>query len=232
MLVIIDPGHGGWDPGGGSNQLWLEKDKTLQISLYQKRRFDELGIPSTLTRTTDETLSPAERIRRINGLIIDDTLVLSNHINSGGGKGAEVIYSIRDQPTWGLMIAAEVEKTGQNIRNVYTRRNSLGNDYYFIIRETPNAETIIMEYGFADNVDDQQRLLYNWQALAEAVVRGTANYLNVAYTPPSFISYTVRKGDSLYTIARNFNITIDKLKKDNNLKTDTIYPGQQLFIYR
>lgn len=232
MLVIIDPGHGGWDPGGGSNNLWLEKDKNLQISLYQKRRFDELGIPATLTRTSDETLSPAARIARINSLIVDDTLVISNHINSGGGKGAEVIYSIRDQPTWGLMIAAEIEKTGQNIRNVYTRRNSLGNDYYFVIRQTPNAETIIVEYGFADNADDTQRLAYNWAALAEAVVRGTANYLNVPYTPPSFISYTVRAKDSLYTIARNFSTTIDKIKRDNNLKTNTIYPDQQLFIYR
>lgn len=232
MLVIIDPGHGGWDPGGGSNNLWLEKDINLKISQYQKRRFDELGIPATLTRTTDETLPPAERIRRINSLIVDDTLVISNHINSGGGKGAEVIYSIRDQPTWGLMIASEVEKTGQNIRNVYTRRNSLGNDYYFVIRETPNAETIIMEYGFADNESDQQRLLYNWAALAEAVVRGTANYLNVPYSPPRFISYTVRRGDSLYSIARNFNTTIDKIKRDNNLTSNTIYPGQQLFIYR
>ena len=232
MLVIIDPGHGGWDPGGGSNHLWLEKDMTLRISQYQNRRFDELGIPSTLTRNTDETLPPAERVARINSLIVDATLVISNHINSGGGKGAEVIYSIRDQPTWGLMIAEEVEKTGQNIRNVYTRRNSLGNDYYFIIRETPNAETIIVEYGFADNVDDQQRLLYNWQALAEAVVRGTANYLNHPYTPPDFLTYTVRQGESLYSIAQNFNTTIDKIKRDNNLTGNTLYPGQQLFIYR
>lgn len=232
MLVIIDPGHGGWDPGGGSNHLWQEKDKNLQISDYQNRRFAELGIPSTLTRTTDETLPPAERVRRINSLIVDDTLVISNHINNGGGKGAEVIHSVRDQPTWGLMIAEEIEKTGQNIRNVYTRRNALGNDYYFIIRETPNAETIIVEYGFADNVDDQQRLLYNWPALAEAVVRGTANYLNHPYTPPNFISYTVRQGDSLFSIAQNFNTTIDQIKRDNNLVNNTIHPGQQLFIYR
>ncbi|HHX00893.1 MAG TPA: LysM peptidoglycan-binding domain-containing protein [Acholeplasmataceae bacterium] len=89
-----------------------------------------------------------------------------------------------------------------------------------------------MEYGFADNESDQQRLLYNWAALAEAVVRGTANYLNVPYSPPRFISYTVRRGDSLYSIARNFNTTIDKIKRDNNLTSNTIYPGQQLFIYR
>jgi len=231
MLVIIDPGHGGWDPGGGSNNLWLEKDLTLKISKYQKKRFDELGIPATLTRITDETVPPAERIRRINSLIVDDTLVISNHINNGGGKGAEVIYSIRDQPTWGLLIAQEIEKTGQNIRNVYTRQNALGNDYYYIIRETPNAESIIIEYGFADNESDQQRLLYNWTALAEAVVRGTANYLNQPYTPPNFTSYIVRKGDSLYTIAKNFNTTIDKIMRDNNLESTVIYPGDLLFIY-
>ena len=67
MLVIIDPGHGGWDPGGGSNNLWLEKDMNLKISQYQKRRFDELGIPATLTRTTDETLL---LLKELEGLIV------------------------------------------------------------------------------------------------------------------------------------------------------------------
>lgn len=232
MLVILDPGHGGWDPGGGSNNLWLEKDLVLNISKYQDRRFKELGIPSTLTRYYDENLSPQERIYRINSLLIEDTIVISNHINSGGGKGAEIIYSIRDQPTLGLLIATEVEKTGQNIRNVYTRRNALGNDYYFIIRDTPLAETIIIEYGFADNTDDQQRLFYNWPALAEAVIRGTANYLSVPYAPPNFIVYTVRAGDSLFKIAKNFSTTIDKLKKENNLVANELTIGQQLYIYR
>lgn len=232
MLVILDPGHGGWDPGGGSNQLWKEKDLTLKISNYQNRRFQELGIPSVMTRTTDETLTPNDRVQRINNLIQDNTIVISNHINNGGSKGAEVIHSIRNQPTLGRYIADEIEKTGQNIRNVYTRQNALGNDYYFIIRETPRAETIIVEYGFADNPDDVQRLFYNWPALAEAVVRGVARYLNVAYLPPNFIVYTVRPGDSLFTIARNFSITVEQLKRDNALTSDEIEVGQQLLIYR
>ena len=50
MKVIIDPGHGGYDPGGGSNQYFKEKDINLLISKYQDSRFKELGINSYLTR--------------------------------------------------------------------------------------------------------------------------------------------------------------------------------------
>ncbi|MFS1516082.1 N-acetylmuramoyl-L-alanine amidase [Bacillus sp. SCS-151] len=38
-LIIIDAGHGGKDPGGCSNQHWIEKDLELKISLYQ---YDDL----------------------------------------------------------------------------------------------------------------------------------------------------------------------------------------------
>ena len=53
FMVIIDAGHGGWDPGGGSNSYFKEKDMTKKISDYQKRRFDELGIPSLRTILDD-----------------------------------------------------------------------------------------------------------------------------------------------------------------------------------
>ena len=44
-MVIIDAGHGGSDPGGGSNQYWKEKDLNLKISLYEYERLKQLGIP-------------------------------------------------------------------------------------------------------------------------------------------------------------------------------------------
>ena len=40
-MVIIDAGHGGFDPGGGSNIYFKEKDITRKISNYMKKRFDE-----------------------------------------------------------------------------------------------------------------------------------------------------------------------------------------------
>ena len=82
MLVILDPGHGGWDPGGGTNELWKEKELTIKISQYKHRRFQDLGIPSKLTRTGDETLTPQERVARINSMLTDNTILISNHINN------------------------------------------------------------------------------------------------------------------------------------------------------
>ncbi|HEY8395499.1 MAG TPA: N-acetylmuramoyl-L-alanine amidase [Bacilli bacterium] len=231
MLVILDPGHGGWDPGGGTNELWKEKDLTLKISQYQNRRFQQLGIPSQLSRTGDETLTPKERVARINSMLQDNTILISNHINNSGSKGAEVIYSIENSPQLAQMIAEEIRKTGQTIRNVYTRTTATGKDYYFILRDTFADESVLIEYGFADNIDDKQRLYYNWQALAEAVVRAVANYVGVPYTEPYFTIHVVRPGESLYTIARDYNITVDKLIRDNGLTSDQLAVGQELFIY-
>ncbi len=52
-----------------------------------KERFDELGIPSKLTRDTDETITPIDRVNRILNAYGNnsDVLVISNHLNAGGG---------------------------------------------------------------------------------------------------------------------------------------------------
>ena len=44
------------------------------------------------------------------------------------------------------------------------------------------------------------------------------------------IIYTVKAGDSLYFISLRYNVSIDSIKKANNLKSDLIYVGQQLII--
>ena len=50
----------------------------------------------------------------------------------------------------------------------------------------------------------------------------------VDYTPD--ITYTVKKGDSLYNIAKKYNTTVDSIKKKNNLKTNTLSIGQKINI--
>ena len=85
--IVIDPGHGGIDGGAvGNNQA--EKDYTLKISKYMYDRFRELGIPVTLTRDTDITLSPSDRVDRILDAYGDNpnVIVVSNHLNAGGGE--------------------------------------------------------------------------------------------------------------------------------------------------
>ena len=83
--VVIDAGHGGSDPGAVANGL-REKDFTLEAANYIYKRLNELGITAKLTRSTDETLSKTERVRRIMNAFGNDkdVIVLSNHINAGG----------------------------------------------------------------------------------------------------------------------------------------------------
>lgn len=89
--IVIDPGHGGVDSGAlGNGQK--EKDYTLMISQYMYDRFKELGIPVTITRDTDITLTPNERTQKILNAYGNDpnVIVISNHLNAGGADGQSV----------------------------------------------------------------------------------------------------------------------------------------------
>ena len=83
--VVIDPGHGGSDPGAIGNNM-QEKDYTLEISKYMYDRFKELGIPVYITREEDITLSPNERTNNILNAFgnNENVIVISNHLNAGG----------------------------------------------------------------------------------------------------------------------------------------------------
>lgn len=86
--IVIDAGHGGDDPGAIGNGI-IEKDLTLDISKYMYDKFIALGIPTKLIRSTDETIDPTERVERILDAYgnNNDVIVISNHINAGGGEG-------------------------------------------------------------------------------------------------------------------------------------------------
>lgn len=230
-MIIIDAGHGGSDPGGGSNQFFKEKDLTKKISDYQKMRFNELGIDAKRTRLDDETLTPPNRLNRITNLGAKyDDILISNHINNAGSGGGEVIYSLKSNNTLPNLIGNELKQSGLPIRNVYQKIGKTGRDFYFILRNTQPNTSMIIEYGFANNKEDTNRLINDWPNLAEAVVKAVANYLNVKYTPPKYKYYIVKNGDSLYKIANKFDVSIDYIKKINSLKNDDLQIGTLLII--
>ena len=92
--IVVDAGHGGSDPGAVSGNF-REKDFNLEAANYMYNRFRELGIPVYITRSTDETLDRETRINRINNAFGNDSqvILLSNHINAGGGTSFYVVNS-------------------------------------------------------------------------------------------------------------------------------------------
>lgn len=200
--IVIDPGHGGSDSGANANGI-IEKNLTLDISKYMYDIFNNLGIPVTMTRTGDETLTPTERVNRIlnaygNGT---DVIVVSNHINAGGGDGAEVIYALRNNADLANLVLQNLQDAGQNGRKVYQRRLPSDNskDYYFIHRNTANTQPIIVEYGFLDSKgDDVEQLKNNYKAYAQAVANAVLQYIGYDVEPEQGETYTVKAGDTIF----------------------------------
>ena len=166
-----------------------------------------------------------------------DVIILSNHINAGGGEGAEVVYSLRNNDTLSKMILNEIGNAGQIERKVYQRRlpENPSQDYYYIMRQTPNTEAVLIEYGFIDNNKDLAKLQNNLLDYAEGVVKAVTNYIGVPYTPPGGSNteanvYIVKRGDTLYAIASANGVTVDELKRINNLTSNTLNIGQRLVI--
>ena len=234
--VIIDPGHGGTDSGATGNNL-LEKDYNLLISKYMYDRFKQLGIPVAITRDSDTTLSPTDRVNTILNKFgnSSDVILISNHVNSGGGEGAEVIYALRNRDTLARRILENIGAAGQETRKYYQRRlpSDTSKDYYFIHRNTGNLEPLIVEYGFIDDTKDVEFLKENYKELAEAVISAVANYIGVPYKAPNGLitnTYVVQKGDTLYSIANKLGTTVSELKKENNLTSNTLQIGEVLRI--
>ena len=232
--IIIDAGHGGIDSGATANNL-LEKDLTLKVSEYIYNRLKELGLPVKMTRDNDEYLPKDERIRRVKNLYNDspNTILISNHINAGGGEGAEVVYSLKNDSTLADLVLSNIGEKGQKMRKTYQRRlpENPNKDYYYILRETGNTEPILIEYGFIDNINDVNKLKNNLEDYGEAVVKALTEYLNYPYNKEETKDYyIVEKGDTLYKISRMFNISIDELKRINNLNDNNISIGQKIYL--
>lgn len=150
-----------------------------------------------------------------------------------GGEGAEVIYALRNSDKLASSILNELEKSGQVVRKYYQRRlpSNSSKDYYYIIRETPNNQTLIVEYGFLDNAADAERLKNNYKKYAEAVVRAVTLYGGYKYVPVSGSNYyVVKKGDSLWSIARKYGLSVAELKALNNLSSNTLHIGDTLLV--
>lgn len=232
--IVVDAGHGGVDSGATGNGI-VEKELTLAISEYMYDRFRELGVPVAMTRTKDEELTSTTRPQRALEKFGSgkDVIVISNHINAGGADGAEVIYALRNKSTLSESILNNLAQEGQEARKYYQRRlpGNPAKDYYYMLRETPNTEAIIVEYGFLDNKSDAEDLKKNYKKYAEAVIRAVMKYKGLNYTPTSDSGfYTVKSGDTLWTIAKNNGLTVNELKKLNNLSSNSLSIGQILKI--
>lgn len=178
-VIVLDPGHGGSDPGAVANGL-REKDLTLDICKRIKRHLEDnyTGIKVHMTRTTDKYLSLSQRAQFANSQKAH--LFVSVHINAGGGTGYEdFIYNkLSNSSTTAKMrdtFHKEVVKEQSFWRNRGKKKAN-----FAVLRETKMA-AILTENGFIDTKSDADKLKSSsyLDKIAKGHAEGIAKALNL-----------------------------------------------------
>lgn len=222
VLVAINSSGGGSDNGISSNGI-VEKNFTLELSNKINDILKSKGIKTYMLRSDDSTISYENRLKNLKSVANgEDVLLISNTLNTS--SGIDIIYALKDSDSLASILNDSLSYF--NTTKYYQLRNTTNTtkDYYYITRETPDYETIIIRYGNPSYSSDL-KVLKNVDELADAVSDAIISYLGVNNN-----NYVVKSGDTLYSIAKKFNISVDKLKDMNNLTSNLIKINQVLVI--
>ncbi|MBE5958803.1 MAG: N-acetylmuramoyl-L-alanine amidase [Lachnospiraceae bacterium] len=193
ITVVIDPGHGGVDPGKIGRNNMPEKDINLGISLKMKKILKDKGFNAVMTRDKDEGLyeetdsnkkiaDMRRRCELINNEYIrnGNVICVSIHQNSYPDErvcGPQVFYYSKSRE--GSRLAEIMQRTINDKMNVERPRNTKANDNYFLLINT-DCPTVIVECGFLSNPKEAAKLCEKdyQNKIADAVVEGISRYFS------------------------------------------------------
>lgn len=186
--VVLDPGHGGNDPGKvGANSV-KEKDVNLQIAMKTKKLLENEGVRVIMTRDKDQDLAgDSDHNRKVQDMkarvkLINDAmpaLTVSIHQNSyqdPSVKGAQVFYYSHSKEA---ERAAEILKQALLTVEESGTREKKAADSYYLLKKT-EVPVVIVECGFLSNPEEAKRLTDSayQKELAKAVAKGILTCLN------------------------------------------------------
>ncbi|WP_339218511.1 N-acetylmuramoyl-L-alanine amidase [Paenibacillus sp. FSL H8-0332] len=176
--VVVDPGHGGEDPGAVSVSGRLEKDFNLSLSekiVATVEQDPQLEI--LLTRTGDAFISSQELFRPQFANNLPADLFISIHGNTyedASASGTETFYYHEESLAWAETIHKHViQATGLKDRGV-----KKGN--FFVLRDTV-MPSVLLELGYLTNPGDEAKMWTSGfqESVASAVVDGIRVYLGL-----------------------------------------------------
>lgn len=179
--IVIDAGHGGFDPGAIGGGGVLEKDVNLAISQRVAAMLRQVGANVVETRTTDDALAESKRqdtYRRVEiaednqaGLFIT---IQANSIPQRQYRGAQVFFAAGSAEGQGLSESIQ-QSLSQVLQNTNRVAKSIENIYVVNKLAIPS---IVVETGFLSNPDEELLLADSryQQLVAYAVFLGIVSY--------------------------------------------------------
>jgi len=176
VSIMIDPGHGGKDPGAVAQGL-QEKHLTLDIARRVKRILEREyeGITVYMTRETDEYVSLQERADLANRL--DADFFLSIHVNAGGGTGFESYRYTKSMPQSKVYQEIIHQEIVHALGDDVTDRGKKTQN--FAVLRLTKMPALLTENLFIDNLHDAVRL--KSESFLEKLARATAGGVAKAF---------------------------------------------------
>ncbi|MFT5239850.1 MAG: N-acetylmuramoyl-L-alanine amidase [Candidatus Promineifilaceae bacterium] len=202
ITVVLDPGHGGHDPGAADTAGLSEKMLALDVAQRIKRRFHGSGIDVKLTRNTDVFLSLRERTRRAAAW--DASVFVSIHMNSAANESATGIEtyilpavgfpstsggSSGNKRYPGNTHDAENSRLAyfvhQGLHHVTQARDrGVKRSRFDVLCHAP-CPAVLVECGFLSSKRESAQLLSlkHRETVAEGISQGLLTYLSRRYLP-------------------------------------------------
>ena len=187
LKVVIDPGHGGSDPGKVAVDGTLEKDINLAIAQKLGANLKKHGVEVYFTRESDcELCTESEGSKKAKDLQkrcqivenVDPDVTISIHQNSysdAGISGAQVFYYSTSEKS--RLLAEQLQEKLVSMVDPTNHRAAKANDSYYMLRKTVSP-TVIVECGFLSNEKECKKLQDDkyQDKIVEAIYQGIVTF--------------------------------------------------------
>lgn len=284
IVIAIDAGHGGEDPGSIGGKGNYEKRVTLAIAKKLAAKINaEKGMKAMLTRTGDYYVSLHRRTEKAREAGAD--LFVSIHADaftSPQPSGASVwllslrranteigrwlekkeqhsqllggaAYAVKDNTKERYLARTLIDMSmDHSMEQAYIAANEVLGELKTITKlhkknpqsaslgmlKSPDIPSLLVETGFISNHKEEKLLTNAWfqNRMADSLNKAIKSYFRknapagTYYASIKEVKHKVKRGESLSLVAQNYKVSVSKIKKANNLKSDKIRVGQILSI--
>lgn len=186
-IVVIDPGHGGYDGGAVANSGELEKDIVLDIALQVGKILKDNNIRVEYTRIDDDITWPSSEQKNLEARAkvsndIGADLFVSihcNYLDDFSVKGVEAWCRTENTPS--EFLAKEILNELDKVKYTNKRNVKYESDGYLAILNGVESPATLIELGFLSNKEDATVLISSEgkKKIAEGIANGIINYVKL-----------------------------------------------------
>ena len=179
--ILIDPGHGGNQPGAGSGTGVYERDVTYKIALELQALLEKKGVTVLFTRDDSKSVPEIEE-RRLDSYSLNPDMFISIHCDAADSKernGSSVYYYKNYSGPLAFAISENLPEAVKS-ETGYALKDAGAHFYPFLVTRIETCPSVLVECGFISNANDFKIINSEKgrKAIAKGIYEGILDYYN------------------------------------------------------